>query len=74
MEHTSNGNTNFNRRDWNGPKTLGKGTGIVGNRRPNRDHPNYSIVKIRKNTKKNSGNLRRFAVIETPVKDHHLIQ
>ena len=36
------------------------------------DHPNYCIIKIGQNTEKRPGNLRRIAVIRTPVKDHQL--
>ena len=36
------------------------------------DHPNYNINKNNQNTEKNGGNLRRFAVIQTPVRDHQM--
>ena len=32
------------------------------------DHPSYNIIKIGKNTEKRPGDLRRFSVIQTPVK------
>ena len=35
-------------------------------------HPNYSIVEIGQNTEKSPGDMRRLAVIQTPVKDHEL--
>ena len=37
-----------------------------------RDHPDQSIVKISKNTKKSPEDLRRLAVTKTPVKDLQL--
>ena len=62
------GNINCN---WNDPERLGKGAGIVGNRRTNRDHPNSSKGQ---NTKKSPGDVRRLPVNLTPVKDHQLTQ
>ena len=32
------------------PKRNGKGTGRLGNKRTNGDHPDYSIIKIGQNT------------------------
>ena len=52
------------------PQRLGKGTGRVGNRRMNGDHPNNSIVKIGQNIEKSPGDPRRITVAQTPVKDH----
>ena len=43
-------------------------TGGLGNKRASGDHPNYSIIKISQNTEKSSGDLRRLAVILTPMK------
>ena len=48
--------------------TVARRSGSVGNRRKNRDHPNYSIVEIGQNTEKSPGNLRRLTVTQTPVK------
>ena len=45
-----------------------KGAGRVGNRRTNRNHPNFTIAKIDQNTEKNPGDLRLLAVTQTPVK------
>ena len=36
------------------------------------DHPNYWITEIGQNAEKNSRDLRRLAVTQTPVKDHQL--
>ena len=44
-------------------KGLVKAAGGVRNRRTNRDHPNYSIAKVCKNTEKSPRDLRRLAVI-----------
>ena len=44
----------------------------LGNKRTSEDHPNYSIVEIGQNTTKSPGDLRRFAVTQTPVENHQL--
>ena len=36
-------------------KRFGTGTGGLGNKRTNGDHPNYSIIKIGQNTEKSPG-------------------
>ena len=36
------------------------------------DHPNNSIIENVQNTEKSPGDLRRLAVIQSPVKDHQL--
>ena len=51
---------------------ISTGTGGLGNKRMSRDHPNYGIVKIGQNTEKSPGDLRRLAVIQTPMTDHQL--
>ena len=35
-------------------------------------HPNFSISKIDQNTEKSLGDLRKFAVTQTPVKNHQV--
>ena len=57
VEHEDDGDTNYNWRTWNEVKRFGKGAGSIGNQRMNRDHPNYSIVKIGQNTQKSPGDL-----------------
>ena len=47
----------------------GNGTGRLGNKRASGDHPYYCIVKIGQNTEKSPGDLRRFPLTQTPVKD-----
>ena len=54
------------------PKGLEMGTGKVGNWRTHQDHANYSIVENGQNTEKGSGDLRKFAVTQIPVKKHQL--
>ena len=48
-----------------------KGTGRLGNKRKSGDHPNY-IIENGLNTEKSPGELRRFAVTQTPKKNHQL--
>ena len=43
-----------------------------GNKKTIRDHPNYSVIKVRQNTEKSPGDLRRLAVTQTPVRNHQL--
>ena len=47
------------------PKGLEKGTKRVGNRRTNRGHKDYNIVKSSQNTEKSPGDLRKPAVTQT---------
>ena len=54
------------------PKSLVRWGRNVGNWRKNREHPNDSIVKIDQNTEESPGDLRRFVMTNTPVKDHQL--
>ena len=54
------------------PKWLVKGTSRLRNKRTSGDHKFYTIIKIGQNTEKSSGDLRRLAVTQTLVKDHHL--
>ena len=55
-----------------GPQSPRKGARRVANRRMNRYHPNYSI-KIGQCTEKCPGDLRRFAVPQTPTKNYPLM-
>ena len=52
------------------PKGSEKEVGRVENRRRNGDHSDYKIVDIGQNTQKSPGDLRRFAVTQTPIKTH----
>ena len=52
MQHESDGDTNCN---WNArynDQRIGTGTGGLGNKRTNGDHPIDSIVEISQNTEK----------------------
>ena len=42
------------------------------NKRKNGDHSHCYIIEIGQNTEKSTEDLRRLAVIQTPVKDHQL--
>ena len=57
MRHESDGDTNYNWSTRNGPQRLGKESGIVGFRRTNRDHPNYSFTIVDHDTEKSPGDL-----------------
>ena len=49
-----------------------KGAGRHRNQWTSSDHPDYSIIKIRQNTEKSPGDLRRLAVTQTPVRNRQL--
>ena len=70
MEHESDVYTNRDWCFWNSYHRIIKGSEGLGNKRTSGDHQNYYIIENGQNTEKNPGNLRRFAVIQTPVKDH----
>ena len=38
------------------------------------DHPNHRIIENDQNTEKSPGDLRRFAITQTPVEDHQRLQ
>ena len=46
VEYNSEGHTNCNECAWKSPKGFGKKTGMIQNQRSNRDHADYSKVKI----------------------------
>ena len=56
----------------NSSQRFRKGTEVSENQMTNRDHLGYRIVKIGQNTEKSLRDLRRLAVTQTLVKDHHL--
>ena len=62
MEHEGNIDTDCNWCARKSPQRLDKGTRILRNQRISRDHSDNSIIKIRQNTEKGPGNLRRFVV------------
>ena len=67
MKHVGDGDINCNWCAWNDPQGLCKEAGRVGNERSSRNHPNYSLVKICKNTEKSPEDLQRLAVAQTSV-------
>ena len=71
VEHASEDDTNCNWcSSYNHPR-IGIATRGIGNMWASRDHPNYSIIEISQNTKKNFGDLKKL-VTQTPVKNHRL--
>ena len=48
MEHEGDGDTKYNWCAQNDPQRLGKGAGRDGNQKTSRDHPNYSILNLKK--------------------------
>ena len=72
MEHEGDNYTNRDWCFWYSHQRIIQGTGGLGGRRTSADHPNYNIIENSKNTEKSPGDLRRFAVTQTPVKDHQL--
>ena len=53
-------------------KRIIKGTGGLGSWQTSGDHPNDSIIENSQNPETSPRDLRRFAVTQTPVKDHLL--
>ena len=72
MQYESDGNTICNCCARYSNQRISTGTGKLGHKRMDRDHPNYCIVEIGQNTKKSPGNLRRLAVIHSPVENYQL--
>ena len=72
MEHEGDSDTNCNWCTWNNPKRIGTGTGGLGNKRKNGDYSDNSIIRINQNTEKSPGDLRRFAVTQTSMRNHQL--
>ena len=73
MKHESHGDTIC---CWGFPYThqrIGTGTGGLVKMTTSGDHPNYGIVQIDQNTKKNTGDLKRLAVTQTPVRNNPLM-
>ena len=67
------GNTNCSCCAWYSHKSIGTGTGRLENKRRNRDHSDYSIIKITQNSEKSPGDLRILATARTPVGNHQLM-
>ena len=56
---------------WNRLQRIGKKRGGIENQK-NRDHPDHSSVKIGKSSEKCPGDLKKLALVQTPVKDYQL--
>ena len=72
MEYEGDNYTNHDWCFWYSHQRIIKGTGGLENKRTNGDHPNYYIIVNGQNTEKSPGDLRRFAVTQTPEKDYQL--
>ena len=57
-EHEGDGDSNYNWCSRYSHQSIGTGTGGLGNKRTNRDHPNYNFIKIDQNTEKSPGDMR----------------
>ena len=53
-------------------KQLIQRLGGLENKRTSGDHPNYYIIEKGRNVEESPGDLKRFAVTQTPVKNHQL--
>ena len=72
MEHENYGDTYCDRCSRYSHQRIGAENGGLGNKRTTGDQPNYSIVEIGQNSKKNTVDLGRLAVTKTPVDNHQL--
>ena len=72
VEHKNDSDTNRTWRTWNSPQRLKIVTARTENQCKNRDHSDYSMVEIGKNTAKSPGDLRRRDVNHIPVKEPQL--
>ena len=73
MEQEGVNYTNCNWYFWYSNKRIIKGTGGLGSWQLRGDHPNDNIIENGQKTEKSPGDLRRFAVPQTLVKDHQLM-
>ena len=69
LEHESDGDTNYNWCTWNNSKRIDKETRRLGNKMSSGDHPDYSIIKIGKNTEKSPEGLRSLTILQSSVKN-----
>ena len=72
MEQEIGGDANCNWCARYSHKRIGAVTGGFENKRTGGEHPDYNIIRISQNTEKSPGDLRRFAVTQTPVENHQL--
>ena len=69
MEHESDNYTNRDWCFWYSHQLIIKGTGGLGNKRTSGVNTNYYIIENGQNTEKSPGDLRKFAITQTPGKD-----
>ena len=62
MKHDGDTDTNCNWCPWSNPQRFDKGAGRFRNQSMSEDHPDYSVIKIRQNTEKSFGNVKRLVV------------
>ena len=72
MKHESDGDTNCNCCSWYSHQRIGTETGGLRNKVTSGDHPKYNLVEISQSTERSPGDLRRFAVTQTPARNHQL--
>ena len=72
MEHEEDGYTSYKWGTWNNSQRIDKRSRRLGNKRTSGDHPDDGLIEIGQNTEKSPGDLRRFAVIQTPVRNLRL--
>ena len=73
MKHENDDDTNCNWCTQYGHQRISTWTRGFGNKRTSGNYLKYSIIKFGQNTEKSPGDLRRLAVTQTPVRNHHLM-
>ena len=68
MECESDDDTSSEWNTWINPQMIDTGSRRLGNKTTSGIHPDFSMIKIGKNTKKSSGDLRVLAVTQTLAK------
>ena len=72
LERESDTSTNCNWSSWYSHERIDTRTRELGNNMTSGNHPDYCIIKIRQNSEKSPGHMKRLAVTQTPVKKHKL--
>ena len=72
MEYEGDGDTSCNWCTRYRYQRFGTGTGELGNKRTCGDYTKYSTIEIGQNTEMSPGDLKGFAITQTPVKNHQL--
>ena len=72
VKHESDNYTNCIWCSWYSYQRIEISIGGLRNNMTSGDHPNNCSIEIGQNTTKSPGDLRRIAVIQTPVKDNQL--